>query len=258
MDRVDTKKLNKMLMRYSSNEQDQIKYILSNARYITLNEMFEVLDRLIMRYGQEHKVFYIYENGYKWGSENWLSEIYYEKLNSPKVLRKNIVPPDDKPHILIIDDCIHSGGNIGRTVSDIARSFYNRNCEIDIVCPYATENGCNYIKGLTRQKVNMFIGEYILDIREIVTRDGYPMDWDFFNKICYYNHTDKIEDFYVVKGRPFQKITTVWFEHKMPAFNSSISMLLLDLVEMPTFTTKDKGFKFNYFDPVNHGKRICS
>jgi hypoxanthine phosphoribosyltransferase len=223
--------------------------------------MWDVLDRAVKSYAEAHDSFYLYENGYKWGSENWLATIYYEKLKSPVICKRLQLRNISNARILVIDDCIHSGGNLGRTVRDMLlelKPVKERNVHIDIICAYGAREGCEYVAS-RGDNITLFIGEYLPDLVTLAESDNFKIDWRFINRICYRQYMVKfVEDLGEETDEPFDKITTVWFEHKLPAFNSCISGILSHILESEpdrsiveeSIALKDK---FRYLDdgPTN-------
>ncbi len=248
MEQFESKILGEYLSKYSAAERSHIEYLLRNSKYIPLSELLGKLDTLIEIYMSKHENFYLYENQYKWGSENWLATVFYDKLKRPQIVTSRWRSKKE-PTILIIDDCIHSGGNIGRTINDITVGFQGTKVNIDVICAYSTRSGAEYVMSQSMgQNLNLYIGEYIPNVVEIVQRDMYQMDWKFFNKICFHDwgHFGKSRD-----DEPIEAISLIWFEHKMPAHNSRISGILKNIVsEAPktqyvTESKKKKGM-FTY------------
>lgn len=229
---INTYRLGSYLSKFTSQEQMHLLFIFNNSAYYTSDELIMNLNKILL--GFVGKKLYIYDNGYKWGSENWLATEFYELLDKPLIVTQDKLRdlPKDS-NLLIIDDCIYSGGNISRSVDDILESI-STSINIDVVVGYGTSAGCNLIAKYFRDydkhncKLSLHVHKKIPTITEIVNRDMYQMDWAFFNKI-FCAETYRYE---CPNNEPFQDIALIWFDYKIAAYNSTISCLLVRITEV--------------------------
>ncbi len=233
MQHIDRKRLGALLCKHSTQEQLDIQYLINNLRYVTTVELLSEIRKVIELYVRSHQKFYIYDNGYKWGSENWLTVEFYEMLGKPQIITKGDLSYLPKGvRILIIDDCVYSGGNIGRTLNDLRRNMRPPYC-VDLILGFATRSGLDYLRKLSNTHnvtLNAMVGQYTPSITEIVQRDMYPMNWSFFDSICCLepNNHDHYDD------KPFEDLAIIFFEYKIAAYNSTVKGLLNKIMDEPT------------------------
>ncbi len=235
MEHLSKKKVGAYLAKFNTQHRIHLQFILENTRFIPTSELLDNLRRILSEYkirAAEHKqeTFYLYDNGYKWGSENWLAVEFYELLGKPIVVHEkdlSLLPKGSR--LLIIDDCIYSGGNIGRSIDDIVGGT-GGNVHTDIIVGYSTKNGMDYVIKQSKNCLSssVKVGEMIPSIVDVVFQLMYDMDWTFFNDICC-----TCDSYNKPVDRPFEHIALVWFEYKLACFNSTIRGILENVIDEP-------------------------
>ena len=195
------------------------------------------------------------------GSENWLCTELYEYMGKPLVVKKGDVV--NGMRILIIDDAIFSGGNIGRSLTDIFKCVNKIN--VTVIVAITIFNGYSYLHSLHYKYsynkcfgLSVECGKRNLSVREIF---GRTLPIKFINHICMTDHAErhsvtvhKEYQYRIDANKLFEDIGVIWFEHKMPAHNSSASGILEQVVHIEpdrSIIEHNMQKKLNYYQPKN-------
>ena len=114
---INEGKKNEYLSLLPYERKNVIRYLLDNTRYILYSEFSKKLEDtylLIKESIKDLEEFHILVSGDKIGSEVWVLAHIYDRISKLKGFKGIITDFDETTkNIVIIDDCIYSGGNIG-------------------------------------------------------------------------------------------------------------------------------------------------
>lgn len=231
---INEDKKNEYLSLLPYERKNVIRYLLDNTRYILYSEFSQKLEDTYLSFEESIKdleEFHILVSGDKFGSEVWVLAHIYDKISKLKGFKGIITHFDETTkNIVIIDDCIYSGGNIGSFINGSVylyaesilpnknKLFLNKYTEIlksinfYVMVPYAYDAGIEGIKNL-KANITFCIGEYIepikIDSTEEIMKwlenEMYINVWEGATNCVYFQHkvaidTSTLESVYV-KGK---------------------------------------------------------
>lgn len=247
---LNKSKLRSYLTEFNDVEQRHIKFIVDNTLYITTKMLLSRLRTVLTKHILPKRDFVLYDNYEKWGSENWLMTELYDFLGKPPVIKYPDLRKVTKPiHLLIIDDCIYSGGNMCHSLHKIialiddSNNLSFKDITIDIVTGFSTLHGFQKVLNCqTDIQVYLSCYERYNSIMELVNMYNYPMDWKFFNDICC-----PYDDSFYTKydDKPFNNLGLIWFEHKLAAYNSTVSCILCHITDLTSTVVRDSFARYN-------------
>jgi len=113
---INEGKKNEYLSLLPYERKNVIRYLLDNTRYILYSEFSKKLENTYLSFEESIKdleEFHILVSGDKIGSEVWVLAHIYDRISKLKGFKGIITHFDETTkNIVIIDDCIYSGGNI--------------------------------------------------------------------------------------------------------------------------------------------------
>lgn len=210
-----------------------VYHILKNTLYVPFStfkrELFKCVN-LFLRKNQDP--YYIIIDCKKYGSDIWLLHLIFPLIRKDPNL-KGVVDKDgvlNHNNYLILDDCIYTGSQIVGIIEELstssARSFFN------IVCPYATRHGMDFINSEAKEKGNDcgFYTAVVLDDR--VMNDMYqklfhtelntlvPNSYDY--NMMMHSIMDKCPIILSYGAYP------IYFDHKVAGYFSSYPSIYLE------------------------------
>jgi hypothetical protein len=184
----------------------------------------------------EKKRFILQLGDDKWGSEHWLSIYFYDDLGRPHVVSDLSKLNKGTYDILILDDCIYSGihlvGLIDGSTYDLSqklgvdREKFKENgiiLNFHIICALSTKQGIETIEDVGKyihMNVNLYIGNMMETISDIVSKDNYNMNWKVYNDLIEPRNNPELikvlgDEYKQKTDGPLYNSTTVWLEHKI-------------------------------------------
>lgn len=231
---INEDKKNEYLSLLPYERKNVIRYLLDNTRYILYSEFSQKLEDTYLSFEKlikDLEEFHILVSGDKFGSEVWVLAHIYDRISKLKGFKGIITHFDETTtNIVIIDDCIYSGGNIGSFIDGSVylyassilpnknKLFLNKYTEIlksinfYVMVPYAYDAGIQGIKNL-EANITFCIGEIIepikIDSTEEIMKwlenEMYINVWEGATNCVYFQHkvaidTSTLESVYV-KGK---------------------------------------------------------
>lgn len=219
--------LSPLTRKFASEWIPKVKYVGFDELYTSIvKSLRKCLDAI------DNKEWCVYLPTRRYGSEHWLLQLLFQselKDKEPKIIQ-GFNPKTDPIHIVILDDCSYSGGNIADIIdNEVPRDRYH----IHIVCPYISDFARDTISSYAPVKgyiINMYPlnGQYI--------KSPYPWDVTDDDKEYYYQDPDNNQAFLkeeIVSELDMTEVSAlvpIFFDHKIASNASTASAILENIV----------------------------
>ncbi len=234
IDNTDHISFEKLLTRLNSNIKDLIKKVKFNGKknqdiYCYLG--LKITNHLMQK---SNYWLYLYISEYiKYKTEGKINVILIDNLDTIK---------DNNANIMLIDDCIYSGSQMGSTIRSI--TYKNKmTFNFYFLIPFMSKKGKKYIEEnfnantfLSNNNCKIIFLDHIYFITEI-------------NNILTIDEIDKISKFYngIVS---FNNKYLIYFDHKLADVVSTITGFFLGIVPCKKNIKLIIDLKFTYFDRI--------
>jgi superfamily II DNA or RNA helicase len=201
-----------------------LRKLFDNTLHVSFENFIKQLNKnlkhLISLTDNKKKLLFFIRDEFKIKSNYWIF-IYiknYFKINHPEYvldLIDNLNNCDDNDYIILLDDCIYSGTQMGDIILNLL-NINNKQLNFYLLCSYITSIGLNIIKfnyienSSIVNNCNLIINNYVINptiIQDVLTEP----EIEIFKKYLLYNGIDKL--------------SLIYFDHKLADTISTITYI---------------------------------
>lgn len=212
MQYLDSDKMNAMCQRLTPAAAAVCQFVWKHSVYYTTAEMIDAVDKAVDRFlATQPRNILLYMPSTKWGSEQYLATVFYDKLGRPPIVDSlGKIPPSSDATILLLDDATYSGTNLVYPIDcEITELFVDiAALRVCVVTGFYTDEALDTLRFVV-PNVKLFSTTRMKCLEEIVADQNFTMNWYEFNK--FFDSSSSIKD----DGPEYTSVTTVWFEHKI-------------------------------------------
>jgi len=214
------------LARLNDNIYDLVLQLKNKKVYIFFDDVFE-LDSI---QNKSNYWIYLYIKEYiKYITNDLVEVIIITGFNNP-------FETDD--YIVLVDDCIYSGNQMGITLSSIY-NISKKNLNFYILVPFITDKGLKHLLNMFKEniylsKCNLYFSKYIYKpkiIEDVLNKEEILLIDSYYKKFDY--------KFYI----SFSQKALIYFDHKLADKVSTITPFYLGIVPSKLNITKVNEYK---------------
>lgn len=228
---LDPNKMAKVLNTLSPEEREIYQFVWNHTKFIPTQQVLDfvslAIDDFLSSVEDSSNKTVMLSPSQKWGSEQWLATVFYDKLGQPPVTDTLTSLSPGSYNIIILDDAVYSGTNLISTIDegtyDLAKKYGLKQKQLSkngfnltfyIIVGLASNYGMFQINNfLSGQQINFHvsIGARMKTITDIVEEEKFNMKWQVYNDIVEKQKYPSPID----SKQPLYDATTVWLGHKI-------------------------------------------